>query len=247
MAAMPNAAADPLGKKCAQEPAKRAGAGNPAEVLLGRARVEPLAHDQPEPGPEKGAEGGDVQVDDDGAERACLVREEPLEKQATRRLRRRRLAPASRARSCERFSSSRPAARSRQQPCRDDHGRERREAQRGEEQRVARGLAADKLRRDSASTEHGCHDRAGVRARKRHRTCSKRFIQGWKLQRSYHRPHASASPRLARGCVDTSAGLHGRAGSWWTLMSLQLDDHAANHMRCDSIPRTSAMGRGSPM
>ena len=69
MAATPNAAAIRSCKKGAQEPAKRAGAGDLAEVLLGRARVEPLAHDQPEPGTEKGAEGGDVQIDDDGAKR----------------------------------------------------------------------------------------------------------------------------------------------------------------------------------
>ena len=134
--------------------------------------------DQPEPGTEKRAEGRDVQIDHDGAKRGRLyVSNHSKKKQDAaggkgdwHQRRGRDLMRVSRA---HRQQHDRHNSRG------DDHGRERREAQRGEEQRVARGLAADKLRRDSARTEHGCHNRTGVGARKRHRASSRSsIIQG---------------------------------------------------------------------
>ena len=50
MAGTPNDRRDALGHERAHQAAQRAGAGNLAEALLRRARVEPLAGDQPEPG-----------------------------------------------------------------------------------------------------------------------------------------------------------------------------------------------------
>ena len=69
IAGTPNTRRDPLGEQRAEQAAERAGAGNLAEALLRRARVEALAGDQPEARAEQRTGAGDVQVDDHRGDR----------------------------------------------------------------------------------------------------------------------------------------------------------------------------------
>ncbi len=56
MAGTPKSVGDALGRERADQAAERSGAGNLAEMLLGRPRVEALAGNQPEAGRGDGPE-----------------------------------------------------------------------------------------------------------------------------------------------------------------------------------------------
>ena len=72
---------DALGEQRAEQAAERAGAGDLAEALLGRARIEALAGDQPEARGEQRPGARNVEVDDDRGDRAARWAEQPLEEE----------------------------------------------------------------------------------------------------------------------------------------------------------------------